>query len=142
VPSTLRPDDVRPDKRRMEQVRRLGALAATVVLLVFGLGATPASAHVTVKSTSPAAGSVRDTAPRAVTVTFSGPIRSGTLSVTRPNGTRVSRGAGARDPRNVTRLGVDLRAGLGGGRFIARWSIVSADGHHESGLFRFRVRNG
>ncbi|MDQ1629534.1 MAG: copper transport protein [Actinomycetota bacterium] len=124
----------------MPTTLRLASRAATVVLLLFGLGITPASAHVSVKSTSPTAGTVRSSPPRSVSVTFSGPIRGGTLRVVGPHGTTASRGSGGRDPRNVTRLGVDLRSRLGAGRYTARWSVVAADGHAEAGLFRFRVR--
>jgi methionine-rich copper-binding protein CopC len=109
-------------------------VAATGVLAI---GATAADAHTEVASTSPKG--TASTATRTVTVTFTGQIRSGTLTVKR-GGTTVSRGRGGQDPRNVKRLRVGLRSGLKAGTYRATWTAVAADGHHQRGTFSFRLK--
>jgi methionine-rich copper-binding protein CopC len=74
-----------------------------------------------------------------VRVTFDGRIRSGTLSVKRVGGSKVSIGSGARDPRNVKRVAVRLKSSLKAGRYKANWTIVADDGHEQKGSFRFRL---
>lgn len=69
--------------------------------------AAPAAAHTEVKSTSPSKGGTASRSLGTVSVTFTQPIRSGSLRVTR-KGNVVSQGSGGRDPRNVARLRVSL----------------------------------
>ncbi len=118
--------------------RRLASLAA---LAAAALAATapPALAHTEVKSTSPSAGSSSSTSLRTVTVTFTQPIQRGTLRVKGPGRVVVSRPGGGRDPRNVARLKVRLKGGLGAGRYKASWTIKAVDGHRQRGSFRFRL---
>ena len=111
-----------------------------IALTALGLVPATALAHVEVASTSPSAGHTARTSTRAISVTFSGPIRSGTLRVTGPAGRTASTGAGGRDPRNIKRLMVALRRGLHSGSYTARWSAVAADGHRQSGSFTFRLK--
>lgn len=111
-----------------------------IALTALGLVPATALAHVEVSSTSPRAGQTARTALRAVSVTFSGPIRSGTLRVTGPGRKVVSVGRGARDPRNLSRLLVGLASGLHAGSYTASWTAVAADGHRENGSFRFRLK--
>jgi methionine-rich copper-binding protein CopC len=101
--------------------------------------AAPASAHVKVKSTKPARGGSASTSVRTATVTFNGPLQSGTLRITGPGG-KVSIGSGGRDPRNVTRLRVSLKGSKRAGRYTARWTCEAADGHDQRGSFSFRLR--
>jgi methionine-rich copper-binding protein CopC len=109
------------------------AAAALAALLMVPL----ASAHESIVSTKPS-GSAK-VGLGSVTVTFSGPIRSGTLKVFAADGTKVSKSKGGRDPRNVSRLRSALKRGLGPGRYTARAKWVGADGHHQSAKFRFRL---
>src|SRR5690349_14844975 len=97
----------------------VAALAATA--LATALLAPTASAHDEIVATNPS-GTAKTTQKR-VAVLFSGPIRSGTLRVVGPAGGKVSKGRGGRDPRNVSRLLVPLKAGLVPGRYTAtaRW---------------------
>lgn len=117
-------------------MRRVAILAATLVPLAT---AAPAWAHVEVDRTTPGKGRTVER-PESATVTFTGPIRKGTLRVTGPGGKAASVDAGARDPRDVTRLLVELRSGLKAGTYKASWSIVAGDGHAEKGSFTFRVK--
>jgi methionine-rich copper-binding protein CopC len=118
--------------------RHLIATAAAVAALAATTGT--AFAHVEVQSTNPPRGGSAKTTIKTVRVTFDGQLRSGTLRVTRVGGSKVSRGSGGRDPRNVRRLSVRLKSSLRAGRYRARWTVVAADGHEQSGTFRFRLR--
>lgn len=114
----------------------LPVVAVTVASLTL---ATPALAHVTVEKTSPKK-SATVKGPAAASVTFSGPIKKGTLKVVGPGKRVVSVGTGARDPRNVTRVLVELRSSLKSGTYKATWKITAGDGHKESGSFTFKVK--
>jgi methionine-rich copper-binding protein CopC len=120
------------------QQRHLTILVATAAMAL--MVAAPAAAHTEVKSTSPAKGSTKSRPLGKVTVTFTQPIQRGTLKVTRRGGGKVSRGSGGRDPRNVARLRVGLKGGLSAGRYKVRWTIKAADGHTQTGTFRFKLR--
>ena len=116
------------------------ALLAVVPAVTLGVTASAASAHIEVKSTSPARGGTAGTSIRTVTVTFDGPIRRGSLRVVGPGGRVVSVGNGGRDPRKITRIRVAVKSRKPAGRYRARWTVVAADGHSQSGSFRFRLR--
>lgn len=113
----------------------VAALAAAA--LAVALMAPVASAHDEIVATSPS--SQGKTTQKRVAVLFSGPIRSGTLKVFNAAGAKVSKGKGGRDPRNVKRLVVSLKAGLTPGRYTARVAWVAADGHQQSDSFGFRL---
>lgn len=113
------------------------ALAATLTLAL----TVPAIAHTEVASTSPRKGSTASKSTATVKVTFDGRIRSGTLTVKRVGGSKVSIGSGGRDPRNVKRLAVKLKSGLSSGRYKASWKILADDGHTQKGSFRFKLGN-
>jgi len=110
-----------------------------VVALFATVGATAAWAHVSVTSRSPRPGSTVSRSTHAVKITFSGPLRSGTLKVFNARGVKVSNGTGGRDPRNIRRLVTTLKSGLKAGRYTARWTCTAADGHRQSGYWRFRL---
>jgi len=118
------------------------AVAAALATISLAMTASAALAHTEVKSTSPARGAAASTAIRAVTVTFTGPIRRGTLRVTRRGGERVSLGNGGRDSHSISRLRVRLEGSLRRGRYRARWTVAGADGHELKGSFGFRLRRG
>jgi methionine-rich copper-binding protein CopC len=94
-----------------------------------------------VQSTSPGKGSTVKKTRKTVKVTFNGPVRSGTLKVYNAAGTKVSIGNGGRDPRNIKRLTVSLKSGLKVGKYTAKWTIVSADGHALKGSFWFKLKS-
>jgi methionine-rich copper-binding protein CopC len=117
------------------------AAAIWIVAAMFAaMGAPVAFGHTEVKSTSPASGATAKTTITSVTVTFTGPIRSGTLRVTGPGGKVVSVGAGGRDPRNVKRLLAGLNGSLKAGSYKASWKVAAHDGHSQHGSFRFTLR--
>jgi methionine-rich copper-binding protein CopC len=117
--------------------RTVVAVALAVGSLAVGVGV--ADAHTEVAATSPSSGKTASTAVRTVSVTFTGQIRSGTIKVTCA-GKTVSKGRGGQDPRNVKRVAVGLRTGLKAGKYVASWTAIAADGHHQKGTFSFRLK--
>ena len=120
--------------------KRLRIATFAAVFTAAALTSAVAIAHVDVEKTTPKRGGSAKTSLSSVTVTFSGPIRRGTLRVTGPGGKVVSIGKGGRDPRKITRLITELKSSKAAGRYRAKWTIVAADGHDEHGSFKFRLR--
>ena len=116
--------------------RLLAFPAAAAVSLAL---APAALAHVELEKTSPKAHSTVK-APAAVRMTFSGPLRSASLTVTGPGGRTASKGHGGRDPRGINRALVSLRPGLAAGRYTVKANVTAADGHQETFAFWFRVK--
>ena len=112
------------------------ALVAGAAALVLGAG--PAAAHNTLRSTNPADGSSLDTAPASVVLTFDEPaIALGTqVVVTGPSGA-VSSGAPRLVDASVTQ---DLQPGAPAGRYTVEWRVTSDDGHPVTGTFAFTTR--
>lgn len=122
--------------------RRAAALPAAVLLgglsVLFG-PASPASAHAVLETTSPQRGSVVQTAPSEVVLTFSESIRlvPGKNMVVGPDGNRVKIGDPKVDGRALT---IPLEGGdLPRGTYLVSYRIVSADSHPVSGGFTFSV---
>jgi copper resistance protein C len=116
------------------------SLALATAVAVSAVTAATAFAHVEYKSSSPGKGMTASTHISTVTVTFTGPIRKGTLKVTGPGGKTYSNGSGGRDPRKISRLRVAMKSGLKAGSHKASWSITAADGHAEKGSFTFKLK--
>ena len=114
--------------------------AATLAAAILAIAVGTAFAHAKVASTSPAKGAAAKTSIDRVTVTFTGPLRRGTIRVAGPGAAVVSIGKGGRDPRNVNRLLVPLKRSLKPGAYKASWTIVAADGHEQAGSFSFRLK--
>jgi len=117
--------------------RLLAATLATAVLALAGLviGASPASAHNVLKSTSPADGKKVARPPSSVVLTFDEPaIALGTkLVITGPEGP-VQIGKPSLVDNTVTQ---DLQPGSPAGAYTVDWRVTSADGHPISGSFTF-----
>ena len=116
------------------------SLALATAAVVSGVTAAVALAHVEYMSSYPAKGSTASRNISTVSVTFSGPIRKGTLKVTGPGGKSVSNGSGGRDPRKISRLRVPLKSGLKAGSYKATWTIVASDGDDQHGSFTFKLK--
>jgi methionine-rich copper-binding protein CopC len=116
--------------------RSLVAAAALVTSLAL---APAALAHVELEKTSPKAHSTVK-APAVVRMTFSGPLRSASLTVTGPGGRVVSSGHGGRDPRNINRAVVSLKSGLAAGKYTVKAKVTAADGHKETFTFWFKIK--
>lgn len=115
-----------------------GTFTVLAVAAVVSLPTGIAQAHASVSGTYPAKSVRAKSSIDVVKVAFSGPLRSGTITVRGPRGV-VSVGRGGRDPRKISRLIVPLRRGLAAGRYRASWTAVAADGHRQSGSFLFRL---
>ena len=150
-------DDVRPaaevvvDELREEHRTKLATAAAiysevritrtALVALVAALLAPAAAwAHASLVRTAPANGAVLAHSPAVVRVTFDDTVRPGPgIAAIRNGGASVLAGH-ARVTGGKT-LVVPLRRGLADGDYSVRWSIVSDDGHLESGVIAFARRS-
>jgi methionine-rich copper-binding protein CopC len=120
--------------------RQQSVVISVIAAAILAIAAATAFAHTKVKSTSPAAGKTAKTSIDRVTVTFSGPLRRGTVRVVGPSSKVVSVGKGGRDPRNINRLLVPLKGSLKAGSYKASWTILAADGHDQKGSFTFKLK--
>ncbi|MDX1510066.1 MAG: copper resistance protein CopC [Nitriliruptorales bacterium] len=122
-------------------VARIGALGILVGLAVVLL-ATPARAHASLLSTTPADGQVVVEAPAQITLRFNEGVMAPTAGV------RVFDAAGDRvdtgDPvvGDDESIGVALAADLPDGTYVVTWRATSADGHLVRGAFVFSVGLG
>lgn len=113
--------------------RRAGWLAALAVLCI----PSSASAHAAVVDTNPVDGSVLDSAPRSVTVTFNESIRlpADAARLYDAKGKRLAASAKAAGAR----LWVDTPDRLSDGTVVLVWRVVSADGHPIAGSLTYSV---
>ncbi|MEU6959978.1 copper resistance CopC/CopD family protein [Streptomyces chrestomyceticus] len=129
-----------PRARRSSALRLL-VLAAALLGALLG-GAAPASAHAALTGSTPAQGSVVQSAPEQVTLTFSEGVAMGddSVRVLDPQGKRVDRGK-LRDlcSGETVKYGAGLPPGLPDGTYTVAWQAVSADSHPVSGAFTFSV---
>jgi methionine-rich copper-binding protein CopC len=121
--------------------RRLAAVPA--VLLIAGAvvagGATAASAHTELTSSTPAQGQVLRAPLTAVTLTFGEAVgKPAFVTVTGPQG-RVDDGAAQVDGAVVTE---PVRAGAPDGRYTVAFRVVSDDGHPVEASYTFQLLAG
>jgi len=110
-----------------------------VFLIALALPAT-ASAHAILLRTVPGDGSVLPRAPTVVRAVFDDTIEPGRGNeAIRDGGGSVLAGRPRAEGRTLV---LPLRRGLTGGAYSVRWSIVSEDGHPESGVLAFAVGLG
>ncbi|WP_235991116.1 copper resistance CopC/CopD family protein [Streptomyces ureilyticus] len=120
--------------------RRAVALVLMLGTLFLLGGAGSASAHSSVRDTDPREGTVLQTAPKQVTMTFTEAvgISDDSIRVLSPDNVRMNAGpaehAGGSDTVRV-RLQDDLPEGT----FTVAWRVVSADSHPISGAFTFSI---
>lgn len=102
------------------------------------------SAHAMPVSYVPESGSVTDTAPQILSVTFSEriDIKASSLHVKGPGGEEVALGKPAHAPDDVRTMQIPVKAG-GEGTYVVSWSVVSSDdGHFTKGSYAFGVGRG
>lgn len=116
--------------------------APLLIALFLALAApAPAWAHASLVGVTPPNGSVLARAPAVVRVTFDDTVSVGPgIAAIRNGGGSVL--AGRAHVAGSRTLAVPLRRGLGNGDYSVRWSIVSDDGHLESGVVAFAVGLG
>ena len=121
---------------------RHAAWALLVGLLMGGaltvLGAGAAQAHATLVSISPATGATLTSPPKAVVLTFSGPLEASltTVVVTDGNGRQVSVGSPTIAGGVVTER---LRTDLVSGPYAVAFRIISTDGHPVADVSAFTL---
>mgnify|MGYP000229650095 CR=1 FL=1 len=121
--------------RRIRQLR--SAVLGAVVLVAVLLGAmSPASAHDTAESTSPAAGATVAAPPEQVSVTFNhNPLALGSqILVNDATGANWSDGP-VQIVDNVAAQ--KLKSGAPAGQYTVHWRVASSDGHPIEGSFTF-----
>jgi len=125
---------LRPDASGPRALTRL-LLSLLVVLGAGGLVAAPASAHVSLTGTTPAAGSSVDAAPTAVELTYSDALLEvgNAVSVTGPAGALELAPLEVSDRSLVQPLPADLPPG----EYTVQWRAASGDGHPIEGEFAF-----
>lgn len=126
-----------PSTARRGRPAGRAAVVAGIALLMVLLGAGPAWAHATLTGTDPADGTLLATAPGAVTLTFSEPVKVD------DGGVRLLDPAGVELPSTVTTVDntvvITPSTALGTGTIIVSWQVTSADSHPISGGFTFAV---
>jgi copper transport protein len=118
-------------------LRRLLLLAVLAALVL----PAAAGAHARLVRTSPANGAVLAKPPAEIRIVFDDIVRrGGGIEAIRNGGGSVLAGKPRVVGGNI--LVLPLKRGLRRGAYSARWSIVSDDGHLESGIVAFAVGRG
>ncbi|MEU6885073.1 copper resistance protein CopC [Streptomyces viridosporus] len=115
-------------------------LGAVLLLLLLG-GAAPASAHAGLRGADPEDGSVLESAPRYVTLTFTESVGllEDSFRVYSPENRRVSLGEPQHADGASDTARIDLPDGLAEGTYTVAWRVISADSHPASGAFSFSI---
>ncbi|MFG2235022.1 copper resistance CopC/CopD family protein [Streptomyces sp. NPDC048723] len=116
------------------------ALVAALLALILG-GAGSAFAHAGLSGSDPAEGTVLDTAPQQVTLTFTESVSfsEDSLRVLSPENERVNPRPAQRADGKENTARVELSDQLPQGTYTVAWRVVSADGHPISGAFVFSI---
>lgn len=126
----------------MSRSTRQLVAALAILVGVLALGTTAASAHATLKSSSPADGQSVLTSPSEIRITFSEAVTtiSGGLSVLDADGKTVDTGnSEIVDGRTLV---APISESLSDGTYVATYRVLSADGHPVSGSLLFGVGEG
>lgn len=122
--------------------RRLLRLVLFVLVIAGSVGsfASPAAAHNSLSSSTPADGSALDVAPVELSMVFAKPVPLDTVSLEMidAGGTRSDITAFAHGPSGDTEVVATLPA-LPPGEVTFRWKLVGADGHPITGRLSFTI---
>ena len=115
-------------------------LALWALLAGLLLRAPPAAAHAFLDHAEPRVGSTVDSAPPAVTLTFTEPIEPAfsRVEVLDASGKRIDTPAPEHPHSDVLRLSLPA---LSPGRYTVHWAVVSVDTHPTEGSFTFSVKD-
>ena len=128
-----------PAPRRTHRAAQvLAVVAGTAVLL---LTAGPASAHVRLRGSVPAALTTVTTTPSQVRLLFTEVVEpgQGQVLLTGPSGQPLGELRTSRDPQDATTLVTTLPRPLERGTYTVSWRVLSVDGHPVAASFRFAV---
>jgi copper transport protein len=125
--------------------RRRARSVLTAIAVILGLmvaGAPGASAHALLENSTPAAGSVLQQAPAAVTLSFSESVATtpGWIRIYGSDGSRADTGSPRHAGDRPDTLATSVRPRLPAGSYAVLWRVVSGDGHAVSGRFSFAVQ--
>ena len=122
---------------------RAALLRAAVPLALLALVLTPASAsaHATLRGTTPLSGATAKTEPKQITFHFSESVEGnfGAVRVYDRNGARVEAGDAFHPAGKGSDLATHLKDGLPKGTYTATYRVISADGHPVSGGLVFSI---
>lgn len=126
---------------------RLKSIIAMLTLLaLMFISASRALAHADYVSSEPPANGTVTSAPERVVIVFSQELKpeGNTIRVTDARGNQVDRGDTTLDRNDPNRktLIVSLSPGLSDGVYTVNWKNAGADGHSETGRFRFTLSAG
>lgn len=126
---------------------RLKSIIAMLTLLaLMFISASRALAHADYVSSEPPANGTVTSAPERVVIVFSQELKpeGNTIRVTDARGNQVDRGDTTLDRNDPNRktLIVSLSPGLSDGVYTVNWKNAGADGHSETGRFRFTISAG
>lgn len=133
-----------PARWRATAARRrastLAALTLTAVLVLLGIGVSPAWAHAILERATPAGGTAAATSPKNVTLGFSESVRADSTSirVIDARGTRVDTG-GAHGGPTAAQVSIALKPDLPTGTYLVSWHVISEDSHPVAGGFAFGI---
>jgi len=115
-------------------------ISTAVLGLTLALGAGPALAHSTVKSTFPASGTVMLSSPSEVVINFNEPARL--TSVVLVEAGMPERKLAFTPPSGSANTFTMPAPNLGSGRNEIKWKALSKDGHPISGSIIIVIRSG
>lgn len=112
------------------------------LLIVPGLWAGAAAAHVLAERSVPGAGEALGQAPVAVTIYFDSELEPvfSKLVVKNEQGQKVSQGDGEITAGNHKVLATKLVPGAAKGTYHVYWDVVAHDGHRAKGDYAFSVK--
>lgn len=116
-------------------IRKIVPVAALAAALL-GLGAGPAWAHDTLKSSNPEKGAEIES-PREIELVFTGNVRVPQIVLTAADGSRPATGPARAVDDTVTQ---QVNGPLPNGTYTVGWRVVSSDGHPITGRYEFTVK--
>ena len=106
------------------------------------LTAAGASAHAHLQQQLPAANTVVNASPQALTLNFSEGIETqfSGVTLTGPQQKIITLGKPVRSDSNKAQLTVPVEQALTPGEYTVNWHVVSVDGHKTKGQYTFTVK--
>jgi copper transport protein len=117
---------------------RIGLVLFLGLLGLFALPASPASAHAALVRTSPVQGTVTQTPPYEIVVTFTEHVTlvRDKISVVGPDGKRIDQGTPTVSGAD---LHIPVRTNVPRGTFLVSYRVISADSHPVGAGFTYSV---
>ena len=106
------------------------------------LTAAGAAAHAHLQQQLPAANTVVNASPQALTLNFSEGIETqfSGVTLTGPQQKTITLGKPVRSDSNKVQLTVPVEQALTPGEYTVNWHVVSVDGHKTKGQYTFTVK--